>query len=241
MSAVSSREWSVLVVEDDDAVAKVHCRFLSQQPRFKVVGRASTGGQARQLVTTLRPDLVLLDLGLPGRNGLDLLRDLRTHQHAVEVIVVTAHAAPAVVRASMQLGAVDYLVKPFWPRRLSDGLAVFLARMELLQQGSPMDQDTIDRLQRGADPEAVASGEPSSVRRERLAGVRRLLETRSPLTADDVAADMGMARVTARRYLEDMVARGQCTVDTYPDGPGRPRKSYRLWLSDPVGSEALGS
>lgn len=224
----------VLVVEDDEHVAAVHCRFVSQQPGFSVVARAATAGQAREFVRTLRPHLVLLDLELPGQNGLELLRELRSSSLPVEVIAVTAHSGPAVVRAAMQLGVIDYLVKPFLPGRLSEALVAFVARADELAREHALDQAAIDRLRAGVGEQARLGA--ASIRTERLAGIRDLLEHADvAMTADEVAAASGMARVTARRYLEHLVSLGQCTADTVPDGPGRPRKSYRLWPSDRVG------
>jgi response regulator of citrate/malate metabolism len=233
MEARSSDLWRVVVVEDDNTVAGVHCRFVAQHAGFKVVGRAETAAEAEQLIATAQPDLVLLDLELPGPSGLALLRQLRTAKLGVEVIVITAHARAEIVRRSMQLGALDYLVKPFWPERLAEALDSFAERMQGLRDGQAMDQQAIDRLRGGAAP---AAG-PANIRRDRLGVVRETLQGAAPMTADDVAQATGMARVTARRYLEHMVSLGQCTVDAVSAGPGRPRKAYQLWLDRPVGEE----
>jgi response regulator of citrate/malate metabolism len=230
----SSDLWRVLVVEDDEVIAAVHCRFVAQQPGFRLVGRAGTASEAEQLIATTQPDLVLLDLELPGPSGLALLRRMRLAKRTVEVIVITAHARSDVVRACMQLGAVDYLVKPFWPDRLADALHGFAARMDSLRGAAPMDQQAIDRIRTGADAgSAVAS---PNIRRDRLHQVRHALEGGAPMTAEEVAQATGIARVTARRYLEHLVSQGQCTVDAVADGPGRPRKAYQLWLDGPVGA-----
>ena len=236
MSGTHVSEWRVLVVEDDETVAAVHCRFVSRQPGFQVIGRAATGTEAMQLVARLRPHLVLLDLGLPGQNGVELLRALRSSSAPVEVIVVTAHATPGIVQVCMQLGAVDYLVKPFWPGRLADALAAFTSRMGALRHRRTLDQDEIDRLRTGRSEPAHAGG--PTIKRQRLAEVRDVLTANRVMTADEVGAATGMARVTARRYLEHLVSLGQCTVDTVPHGPGRPRKAYRIWLTGRIGADA---
>lgn len=235
MAAFPRSVWRVLVAEDDRAVASVHCRFVSRQRGFQVVGAAFSGSQARDMVAGQRPDLLLLDLGLPGHTGVDLLRELRSAGSPVDVIVVTAHSAPAIVRDCVQLGVVDYLVKPFWPARLADALARFSGRMQELRCGRPLDQEAIDRVQGASvNPEKPP---PSNIKQERLQEVRDVLARHDcSLTAEQVAEAAHVARVTARRYLEHLVELGQCTVDSLPDGPGRPRKAYRLWLSTPVGA-----
>ena len=224
----------VLVVEDDRAVARLHCRYISRRPLHEVVGVAETGPQALTLLSQRKPDVVLLDLGLPGVNGLDVLREIRQAHSPVEVIVVSAHASPATVRTCMHLGVVDYLVKPFWPQRLGEALDELAKRSQALGVGVPLDQRQVDRL-RGhgsADPEPTRLG-------ERLEAVKDALRcTGLAMTAAEVADATGMARVTARRYLEQLVERGVCIVDTDPDGPGRPQKFYRLWAMSPVGRPA---
>lgn len=222
MRLLQSKTWDVVVVEDDEAVAAVSCRVVSRQPRFRVVGRAATYPEAVSLIATTKPDLVLLDLGLPGRNGVELLRLIRGEGSGIEAIVVTAHSTPGIVRVCMQLGAVDYLVKPFWPERLEAALEAFADRAASLEGQRALDQETVDRVRRGAAPAGTARG----IKRERLDEIGRLLESKQEMTAEEVAQEIGMARVTARRYLEQLVALGRCTVESIPEGSGRPRKTY---------------
>lgn len=231
--ASNSADWRVLIVEDDRAVARIHCRHVSRQPGFTVVGIASSGTEARKLISTLRPDLVLLDLSLPLLDGASLLRGLRSHGPRVEVIVISAHSGSETVLEATQLGVIDYLVKPFWPSRLTDALKAFSTRMETLQAGR-LDQAEVDRVRNGNSASPPPS---SSIKADRLAEIRQILvSSGQAISAGDVAESAGLARVTARRYLEHLVALGQCTVDHVADGPGRPRKLYRPWLSGKVGS-----
>jgi response regulator of citrate/malate metabolism len=76
-------DWRVLVVEDDRVVARLHCRFIARVPGFTAVGVATTAAQAQEMVRTLHPDLLLLDIGLPGENGVALLRRLRAAGNTV--------------------------------------------------------------------------------------------------------------------------------------------------------------
>jgi response regulator of citrate/malate metabolism len=227
-------DWRVLIVEDDEVVARVHCRYVSGRPGFSVVGVASSGAQARRLVETLRPHLILLDLQLPGGHGIPLLRELRRKGDPAEVIVITGHAESEVVRAGVQLGVVDYLVKPFWLGRLGEALTTFTTRMETLG-ADRLSQEAVDRVRGG--PGEPGGGRRAAIRKDRLEQVRSALASSGvAVSADEVAASTGMARVTARRYLEHLVAAGLCTVDQMADGPGRPRKLYRPWLSGTVGA-----
>jgi response regulator of citrate/malate metabolism len=225
---------SVLVVEDDPTVAKVHHRYVSNTRGFSVAGIARSGGQAREMIQCLRPDVVLLDLELPGVSGLALLRDIRQGTHPTEVVVVSAHASPQLVRKCIQLGALDYLVKPFWLSRLAQALSLVTVRVTAFGQGPNLDQRSIDRI-RGIGDGGDGSG--LGISPGRLDIVREVLAAAGQaMSAEQVAAAVKMSRVTARRYLEHLVYLGQCTVDSEsPGGPGRPCKFYRPWLSRPVG------
>lgn len=217
-------EWRVLVVEDDPVVAGLHCRFVAKVAQFAPVGIAQTVAQAEALYVSLNPDLILLDIGLPGESGLTLLRRLRSRGQPVEVIAVTAATSSEIVRTSVQLGAVDYLVKPFDQDRLRKSLGLFVRRMTMLR-GPYLGQDEVDMICSNG-PNAYR-WHPRDLSGERLQQVRDTLVADGPLTATEVAELTGVARVTARRYLEYLVTVDQAEVDTTPDGPGRPSKTYR--------------
>jgi two-component system response regulator DctR len=219
--------WRVLVVDDDPIVADVHCRLVSRVPGLRPVGVADSGGAALRAVARMSPDLMLLDLGLPGIDGMTLLKALRLRGYHGEVIVVTADRRADVVSASARFGTLDYLVKPFTPERLRQALTGFLHRMTALREPA-LEQEGIDRVWR-ASATGPGSGRwlPKGLSRPTLAEVRDVLaKSPSGLSAEEVAASVGMARVTVRRYLEYLVATGEALVDADIDGPGRPRKLY---------------
>jgi response regulator of citrate/malate metabolism len=217
-------DWRVLVVEDDRVVARLHCRFIARVPGFCAVGAAATAAQAQEMIHTLHPDLLLLDIGLPGESGVELLRRLRAAGVEVEVIVVTAATATETVRATVHLGAVDYLVKPFDQERLRKSLGLFQRRMGRLA-GAQLAQHEVDRI--CSDGPNAFRWLPRDLSGPRLDEIRAILaRTSRPATADAVAAEAGVARVTARRYLEYLVTIGQATMQPVVGGPGRPRKTY---------------
>jgi response regulator of citrate/malate metabolism len=217
-------DWRVLIVEDDAVVARLHCRFVARVPGFAPVGVAATAAQAEQMVRTLRPDLMLLDLGLPGASGVSLLRSLRGRGETVEAIAVTAATTTTTVHATVQLGVVDYIVKPFNQDRLRKALGLFQRRMAMMSTVT-LAQDEVDRIY--SDGPNTHRWLPRDLSHDRLADVRAfLLDAPAPTSAAEVADAVGIARVTARRYLEYLVTIGQAQLDELSDGPGRPRKLY---------------
>ncbi len=218
-------EWRVVIVEDDAGVALVHRQVVARMAMFEVVGVAESAEQALEQLRASRPHLLLLDLSLPGADGVSLLRRLRAARMAVEVIAVTASRDPEAVRAMVHLGVVDYLVKPFPPERLRQALGFFLRRMAALG-GAEMGQEQIDAL--CSSGRRAGRALPKGLVGATLEEVRRHVAVcDGARSAGDVGRATGMSRVTARRYLEDLLAPVEVTVALRGPGPGRPRRLYR--------------
>jgi DNA-binding response OmpR family regulator len=115
----------ILVVEDDPSVAEVVGRYLEREGF--VVERASDGRQALGLAVASVPDLVVLDLSLPGVDGLEVLRRLRTLA-PVPVVILTARGEESDRVQGFELGADDYVVKPFSARELAARVRAVLRR-----------------------------------------------------------------------------------------------------------------
>ena len=140
---------SVLVVDDDFMVADVHRRLVDRQPGFEVVCVAHSAAAALQAVKELNPDLVVLDVFLPDRSGLELLRALRAAGATCEVIAISAARDPETVTAFMHLGALRYLVKPFDPAALIGQLGQvreLYDAIESMRHVGAVSQDGVDAL-----------------------------------------------------------------------------------------------
>jgi two-component system response regulator DctR len=215
--------WRVLIIEDDPVVASVHCRLVARVPGLQPIGIADTGERALNAVLRMSPDLILLDLGLPGMDGMSLLKTLRMRGCRGEVIVITADRTAGVVRGTAHFGTLDYLVKPFTPERLRQALTAFLHRMTALREPA-LEQEGVDRVWRASGARRWL---PKGLSQCTLADVRDVLaESPTGISAEEMAASVGMARVTVRRYLEYLVATGDAVADADIAGPGRPRKLY---------------
>ncbi len=101
----------VLVVDDEPEVRQVLLEFLSS--RGYDVSVASGGAEAVALVESTRPDLVLLDVAMPGMDGVETLKRIVAIEPDLAVIMVTANADIGVTSKLLALGAVDYVPKPF--------------------------------------------------------------------------------------------------------------------------------
>jgi two-component system, OmpR family, alkaline phosphatase synthesis response regulator PhoP len=118
---------TILVVEDDRAIARLVRDYL-EGAGFAVL-MAGDGEAALQTARSTKPDLVVLDLGLPGRDGIDVIRELR-RTSAVPIVVVTARGDETDRIVGLELGADDYVVKPFSPKELVARVRAVLRRAE---------------------------------------------------------------------------------------------------------------
>lgn len=117
----------ILIVEDDDGIAAALVRALTAQGYD--VDRAATGTRARAAVREAMPDLVLLDLGLPDSDGLDVCRSLTSDHAGLRVLVLTARVEEIDIVLGLDAGAIDYVTKPF---RLAELLARIRAHLRVV-------------------------------------------------------------------------------------------------------------
>lgn len=121
------REAHILVVDDDVEVRQLIARFLRENGYRTSIAR--DGREMRELVAATAVDLVVLDLMLPGVSGLDLCRELRAAS-AVPIIMLTAKGEETDRIVGLELGADDYIPKPFNPRELLARIRAVLRRAE---------------------------------------------------------------------------------------------------------------
>jgi response regulator of citrate/malate metabolism len=218
----------VVVVEDDPVLADAHRTFTDRVSGFHAVGVAHDGRTALALVAGGGVDLLLLDFGLPDMRGLDVCRALRARGSAVDVIAVTSVRDVEVVRAAVSSGVVQYLLKPFTFASFRDRLERYAAYRRELAMAMPAAQHDVDRAfatLRGAGGAAL----PKGLTEDTLAAVVDVLRAASELSAQQVAAAVGISRVTARRYLEHLADVALAARAPRYGSAGRPEHVYR-WL-----------
>ena len=125
----------ILVVEDESRIAQLVRDYL-EHAGFEVVV-ASDGEVALAEARRARPDLVVLDLGLPGRDGLDVARSLRQTSN-VPIVMLTARGDETDRIVGLELGADDYVVKPFSPKELVARVRAVLRRTQAAGGGAEM-------------------------------------------------------------------------------------------------------
>ncbi len=115
----------VLVVDDDTLMREV-LKALLREEGFVVAGEARDGQGALIQIERTRPDLVCLDVNMPGMSGLDVLKIVKSRAKDCRVVMITGDASMTTVREAVGLGAVGYIVKPFKAGRVGAALRAAL-------------------------------------------------------------------------------------------------------------------
>jgi len=124
---LTQRTGHILAVDDDDRLRDLLKRYLTREGHDVTVARDAAS--ARKLMSTMAFDLVVLDVMMPGEDGLSLLKHMREQRSETPVILLTARSLPAERIEGLKLGADDYLPKPFEPEELALRITSVLKRM----------------------------------------------------------------------------------------------------------------
>jgi two-component system chemotaxis response regulator CheY len=111
-----------VMIVDDLAFIKMTLRDILEKAGFRVVGEASNGDEAIRVYLDKRPDAVLMDITMPGMDGLTALKKIREHDPRARVIICSALGQQRLIVQAIQLGAKDFIVKPFQPQRIVSAL-----------------------------------------------------------------------------------------------------------------------
>ncbi|MFB0846900.1 response regulator [Paenibacillus oleatilyticus] len=235
--------FRVLLIEDDPMVQEVNSQFVERVEGYRVVGIASSGDEGLRMVKELQPDLVILDIFMPVRDGIETLLELRRNQAPVDVMVISAANDMRTIERMLQNGAVDYIMKPFKFERVKQALEHYRQMKATLDSDRTATQSELDRLLFGRTHDASSpDGQkeeplelPKGLQAVTLKQIMQflILQTEA-LSAEEVAEGIGIARVTARRYLDYLEKSGQVRLDLQY-GVGRPVNKYTL-SSPPGGS-----
>jgi DNA-binding NarL/FixJ family response regulator len=190
----------IVVADDHEVVRRGLCALLRNQPEWEVCGEAGDGREAVEKVLTLKPDVVILDIGMPNLNGLEATRQILKTNPRIKVLVLTLHDSDQVVQEVLNAGARGFLLK-------TDAARDLVAAVEALRRGktyftpkvAAMVLDGYLRRENGTAP-----GQPARSRltaREREV-VQLLAEGKS---SKEVAVVLGLSVKTAETHRSNIM------------------------------------
>lgn len=176
-----------IIIADDEAVIRMGLRTMLEERGYQVVGEAGDGKRVLDLVEKMRPDLVFLDIKMPGLDGLAVAQQL-AETHSVPVILLTAYAERSLVDRARQAGVMGYLMKPLRETDLEPAIEVALARFRDLRSLA----EEITDLQETLETRKLV---------ERAKGV---LMQRLGLSEEDAYLRLQRAGRTSRRSMKEI-------------------------------------
>ncbi len=189
-----------IVIADDEALIRMGLRTMLQEAGYRVVGEASDGKRAVELVERLRPDLVFLDVKMPEMDG--LLAAARIQEVCpTPVVLLTAYSERELIRQAQQAGVLAYLVKPVKEEDLVPAIEVALARFGDLQRK----EQRIGALEQQLETRKLV---------ERAKG---LLMQQEGLSEEDafrrIQQEARRTRRTMREVAQEILSRGSTTPE----------------------------
>jgi len=118
---------SILLADDHAIFRQALQLLLENQPDFSVVGQAADGLEAISLAEQKRPDVLVLDLSMPGINSMDVIKKIKQHQPACQIIILSMHSEKEYVLKAMQNGASGYILKESSGESLVQGVRAVMA------------------------------------------------------------------------------------------------------------------
>lgn len=220
---------AVMLVEDDIRASYTLESTINQHPDFEVVASSEGYADALMQYEAYKPTLMFVDITLPDGNGIDLIRKLHEKHAACDFIMTTAERETVTVEKAVQLGVMDYLVKPIRMSRVLQSLDDYKQYKLRLAQASTVDQVDIDNLLK-KNKVSKTRQTPKGIDSSTLASLKSILrsEEMSEFSADDIGERMQVSRVTARRYLEFLESEGVVELVLNYNTGGRPRRNYRV-------------
>jgi two-component system, CitB family, response regulator DctR len=218
----------VILIEDDPMVREVHRQFIDRIEGFSIIGIASNGMEGLRLVKELKPDLAIIDLYMPYMGGLEMLRELRSEAYSIDVIAITAASDIETIHGVLQQGAVDYIMKPFTFDRIKKSLDNYKNYRVKLGEKKALLQEELDQLLFiDKKEESERENLPKGLNTNTLTKITSFIsQENEPVSAEEVAESIGMARVTARRYLDYLEKEGKVKIHIHYGGVGRPINRY---------------
>ncbi|TDL30830.1 response regulator [Jeotgalibacillus sp. S-D1] len=219
---------NVLVIEDDPMVSKLNQSYVQEVEGFRLTGAAFTFAEAVAFLEEKKVDLILLDIYIGGKNGLELLKKLRAEQKwNGDVILITAASDVQSVQTAMRHGAVDYIMKPFDFPRFQQALLSYKEKHVLFEEHETLDQQKLDESWFSYQEQAKTEL-PKGLSTNTL---RLIVETIQALpdaafSTDQVAEKSCISTVSVRKYLRFLSETGVLGERLTYGSVGRPLHLY---------------
>lgn len=227
---MNSSPLRVLIVEDDFRIARMHGKYIEMNMDFALTGIAHNYAEAFALINGQAPDLLLLDVYLPDRSGIELLRTLRSLGIPSDTILITASKESDIVEEGLRLGVFDYLIKPFDLDHLQNTLTKYAQFRRRLTSSAELNQDLLNDLMKLRAPKESSSHQfHKGIDEKTLKLIQSCIQHATDLvTTEDITRMAGVSLSTVRNYLKYLLRENMIDEFLQYGTIGRPQKLYRM-------------
>lgn len=200
-SSLEDRPPVRVVIAEDEAIIRLDLKEILLSAGYEVVGEAGRGDEAVSLVETQRPDLAILDLKMPGMDGVQAAREI-TSNHKVAVLVLTAFSQRELIEDARDAGVSAYLVKPFRREELLPAIEEVLARC---RQEWAIEDEVESLAPPGSDPSGRAENKIET--RRLVDDAKGVLMDQHDLSEPEAFAFIQRTAMQTRGRMRDVAAR----------------------------------
>jgi two-component system, CitB family, response regulator MalR len=215
---------NVMIVEDDPMVAEINKQYLSKIAGFRLAATANSVDHAIRLLEKEDIQLILLDIFMPSKQGLELLAFLRKNDLEIDVIIISAASDLERIKKALRYGVVDYLIKPFEFERFHAALTSYLKHSRFIDKQKEVNQQELDNFILHREEALIAEELPKGLTKDTLKQVWEAVQElkQGPFSTDEIANVVGISRVSARKYLNFLKDLGILDVKVIYGTVGRP-------------------
>ncbi|HHD2753361.1 TPA: response regulator [Clostridium perfringens] len=217
----------ILIVEDDPMVALINKRYLENMGFRNILGPVQTEEEIIKVLDEEEVDLILLDVYLPKKNGIDILKSLRYKKYLTDVIMITAANSVEEVKRAFAYGIIDYLVKPFEFERFEEAVNKYKQKNNMLNKGPSLSQKDIDVISKISEEKFEL---PKGLNEKTLERILEFLkENQGKIwTLREIAYELKISNVTIKKYMDYLETIKKVNVTLTSGNVGRPEYKYTL-------------
>lgn len=217
---------NVLIIEDDPMVALINKSYINLIKDLNYLGCVTQEKELIDILNTEKIDLIILDVYLPDKNGLEILKNLRSNGRLVDVIMVTAANSREEIKTAFAYGVVDYLVKPFEFDRFSEAIKKYMSRDKILDECKELVQKEIDHI--CCFEQHEKPGLPKGLQEKTLEKVVKVLQGQNSKTwtLREISCETNISNVTIKKYMDYLESINRVKATPFYGNVGRPEYNY---------------
>lgn len=219
---------TVLIVEDDPMVGFINKQYLNNIGDINVLGPVYEEDDIISLLESENIDLILLDVFLPKKNGIELLKEIRSRKFFVDVIIISAANNAEDLKEAFAYGVIDYLIKPFQFERFEEAIGKFKLRQNLFSKDMALNQNDVDKIYSVGNEQSTNL--PKGLNKLTLDKIIKFLsDNRNEVwTLREIANEINISNVTIKKYMDYLESVNKVYVETTCGNVGRPELKYTL-------------